>query len=794
MKKLRFKEADVLDDQISEQNAPETTAIQATPEEVTQATENATPEVPPTETVPEPSYNDVTTPEGSADATPSELAGGTDDVTGSGVSIQPETVSVEVQIPTQQLGQAVAMATGDVRTAETAPDLEAEKQAQAEEAEQAETKDNLVAEQPTEQPINNEPVAEEPAPITEPTAEPQPVQESLEHEEEERTINPEEMGASYRNLMKLRKQRESKLHEEIKIVDEEDVEDDSNEMGASYRNLMKLNAEREQAELHENKNRLVDRCETLTDEEREQIKKYFNAHPEDEAKIDWSKAKSLTYSDFKKAMKAELHENTEKDRNAHYVGKTIEIIDMKGEPQYEGRTGVVEFVDDIGQLHGTWGGCAVIPGEDSFKCIDSEPIKEAVDLPKGSEDTEDLVDNETEEIAEEDGLKDEEETPKKGKLNFKALSADVPEDENPDLPKGFGEDDSIDYDDDLVKGFDDFTNAANDEGIDYTIGFDRDSVEDTTDFADRISNVLGDKDADDINAVADTLRATADYIDDFADEAGESDEDAGDEDFEDDEELEGDGEKLDFKSLLDDSDYDSEDTARVDYETDDDDVADFKESMFRRMSEKRQSTNRYSETNKYFRNIPCEGDECDDYDEPRRERKPYKFAKRHAPARGMRESINRKEDLVKRPNRAEKLNENIDFDSIVFPAGSENVANEYRDRYNDDLVSAHERVVESRRRAINDFHRSVRESRDRYSVPRRSYREDYDEDYEDYRESYAPRDDRFREALNSSVRTSRMNETSSRNPNSWENNRAIDKFEESSKFNFKELLRNGYLG
>ena len=691
MKKLRFKEADVLDDQISEQNAPETTAIPATPEEVTQATENATPEVPPTETAPEPSYNDVTTPEGSADATPSELAGGTDDVAyGSGVSVQPETVSVEVQIPTQQLGQAVAMATGDVRTAETAPDLEAEKQAQAEEAEQSEAKDNLVAEQPTEQaseePTMGEPVAEEPMPIEEPT-EPQPVQESL-------------------------------VKEAIEIADEDDVAEDKGEMGASYRNLMKLNAERERAELHEAKDRFIDRMANLSAMEREKVRMTLENHPEFEKEIDWHDAKNMSYAEFAKA-----YEDFQNGKALH----------------------------------------------------------EAVDLPKGSEDTEDLVDNEAEEIAEEDGL--EEETPKKDKLNFKALSADVPEDENPDLPKGFGEGDDTDYDDDIMRDFNDVGDS--DEGIDLDFG-----AGDDADFADKISDVLGGKDADDINAVADTLRATADYIDDFADEAEESDEDAEDENFDDDGELEDDGEKLDFKSLLSDGDYDSEDTARVDYETDDDDVDDFKESMFRRMSEKRQSANRYSETNKYFKNIPCEGDECEDCDEPRRERKPYKFAKRHTPARGMRESINRKEDLVKRPNRAEKLNENIDFDSIIFPAGSENVANEYRDKYNDDLVSAHERVVESRKRAIDDFHRSVRESRDRYSVPRHSYRES-----RDYEDSYRPRtNDRFREALNSSVRTSRMNETSNRNPNSWENNRAIDKFEESEKFNFRELLRNGYLG
>ena len=48
------------------------------------------------------------------------------------------------------------------------------------------------------------------------------------------------------------------------------------------------------------------------------------------------------------------------------VGMKIRIIDMAGEPQYSGNEGVIQFIDSMGQLHGTWGGCAVIPSEDSF--------------------------------------------------------------------------------------------------------------------------------------------------------------------------------------------------------------------------------------------------------------------------------------------------------------------------------------------------------------------------------------------------------------------------------------------
>lgn len=51
------------------------------------------------------------------------------------------------------------------------------------------------------------------------------------------------------------------------------------------------------------------------------------------------------------------------------IGDKLQILSIKDEPQYEGKTGVVEFIDDIGQIHGTWGGCALIPGVDEFKVI-----------------------------------------------------------------------------------------------------------------------------------------------------------------------------------------------------------------------------------------------------------------------------------------------------------------------------------------------------------------------------------------------------------------------------------------
>ena len=59
------------------------------------------------------------------------------------------------------------------------------------------------------------------------------------------------------------------------------------------------------------------------------------------------------------------------------IGDTIRIIRMNDDGgkdlqarMYNGRPGVVEHIDAIVQLHGAWGGLAVIPGVDDFEVID----------------------------------------------------------------------------------------------------------------------------------------------------------------------------------------------------------------------------------------------------------------------------------------------------------------------------------------------------------------------------------------------------------------------------------------
>lgn len=55
-----------------------------------------------------------------------------------------------------------------------------------------------------------------------------------------------------------------------------------------------------------------------------------------------------------------------------HIGDKIKIINMNGEPQYTGKIGIVERIDDAGQIHGSWGGCALIPECDIFKVISSK--------------------------------------------------------------------------------------------------------------------------------------------------------------------------------------------------------------------------------------------------------------------------------------------------------------------------------------------------------------------------------------------------------------------------------------
>ena len=52
------------------------------------------------------------------------------------------------------------------------------------------------------------------------------------------------------------------------------------------------------------------------------------------------------------------------------IGDKIRILHMDGEPQYAGKEGIVDHIDDRGQIFGSWGGCAIIEGIDTYEVID----------------------------------------------------------------------------------------------------------------------------------------------------------------------------------------------------------------------------------------------------------------------------------------------------------------------------------------------------------------------------------------------------------------------------------------
>ena len=52
------------------------------------------------------------------------------------------------------------------------------------------------------------------------------------------------------------------------------------------------------------------------------------------------------------------------------IGDKVRIIYMDGEPQYTGAEGIVRYIDDIGDIHGSWGGCAIVPDMDEYEVIE----------------------------------------------------------------------------------------------------------------------------------------------------------------------------------------------------------------------------------------------------------------------------------------------------------------------------------------------------------------------------------------------------------------------------------------
>ena len=65
-----------------------------------------------------------------------------------------------------------------------------------------------------------------------------------------------------------------------------------------------------------------------------------------------------------------MHQTKQQRESRYKVGQRIRIIHLEGEDtRYDSKEGVIEHIDAIGQLYGTWGGLAVIPEADDFEII-----------------------------------------------------------------------------------------------------------------------------------------------------------------------------------------------------------------------------------------------------------------------------------------------------------------------------------------------------------------------------------------------------------------------------------------
>ena len=67
-----------------------------------------------------------------------------------------------------------------------------------------------------------------------------------------------------------------------------------------------------------------------------------------------------------------MHQTKQQRECLYKVGQRIRIIHLEGEDnRYDGKEGVIEDIDAIGQLHGTWGGLAIIPEADKILVINN---------------------------------------------------------------------------------------------------------------------------------------------------------------------------------------------------------------------------------------------------------------------------------------------------------------------------------------------------------------------------------------------------------------------------------------
>lgn len=228
MKKNRLREADPIVEENNINEAP----MQASTQEVADAQSNV--EAPVEDASVEEAPQDIEVPEGSEDLGSTEIGGvgevggmGGGDIDsapefGSGIKVNPETVSMEIEVPTDQLASAVAQATGDVVPAETAPDVEqakeeelvAQQQEEAEPSMEGETESSPLE---TESPMGEESM-EQSVPV-----------DNLENEPQQ-PLGEKKMSPSKKVDMKFKKKLDSIINKGVENMakslkeSEEDIE------------------------------------------------------------------------------------------------------------------------------------------------------------------------------------------------------------------------------------------------------------------------------------------------------------------------------------------------------------------------------------------------------------------------------------------------------------------------------------------------------------------------------------------------------------------------------------------
>lgn len=139
------------------------------------------------------------------------------------------------------------------------------------------------------------------------------------------------------------------------------------------------------------KDTILDTVDHIEDEEKEHVDELISATTEipfdkEEASVPVvEEPLDQEFPEVEEALK-EAAPDTPFDSDVK-EGDKIRIIHLEGEDNsYDGKEGTVEHIDDIGQLHGTWGGLAVIPDVDDFDIITEEALKEAKAKPEADKE------------------------------------------------------------------------------------------------------------------------------------------------------------------------------------------------------------------------------------------------------------------------------------------------------------------------------------------------------------------------------------------------------------------------